>query len=37
MSEGLLISAYLVAALLFVMSLAGLSRQETAKGGSFMA
>ncbi|OED46933.1 NAD(P) transhydrogenase subunit beta [Endozoicomonas sp. (ex Bugula neritina AB1)] len=34
MSEGLLISAYLVAALLFVMSLAGLSRQETAKGGS---
>ena len=34
MSEGLLVSAYLVAALLFVMSLAGLSRQESAKGGS---
>ena len=34
MSEGLLVSAYLVAALLFVMSLAGLSRQESAKSGS---
>ena len=34
MSQGLLVSAYLVAALLFVMSLAGLSRQESAKSGS---
>ena len=34
MSEGLLVSAYLIAALLFVMSLAGLSRQESARGGS---
>ncbi len=34
MSEGLLVAAYLVAALLFVMSLAGLSRQETAKSGN---
>ena len=34
MSEGLLVSAYLVAALLFVMSLAGLSRQDSAKNGS---
>lgn len=34
MSQGLLSSAYLIAALLFVMSLAGLSRQESAKSGS---
>ena len=34
MSEGLLVAAYLIAALLFVMSLAGLSRQESARGGS---
>ena len=34
MSEGLLVFAYLAAALLFVMSLAGLSRQESAKSGS---
>ena len=34
MSEGLLVSAYLVAALLFVMSLAGLSRQESARSGN---
>ena len=34
MSQGLLVSAYLIAALLFVMSLAGLSRQESAKTGS---
>lgn len=33
-SEGLLVATYLVAALLFVMSLAGLSRQETAKSGN---
>ncbi|MCW7551148.1 Re/Si-specific NAD(P)(+) transhydrogenase subunit beta [Endozoicomonas gorgoniicola] len=35
MSEGLLVSAYLLAAMKFVMSLAGLSRQESAKNGSF--
>ena len=34
MSQGLLVSAYLISALLFVMSLAGLSRQESAKTGS---
>ncbi|KEI69850.1 Re/Si-specific NAD(P)(+) transhydrogenase subunit beta [Endozoicomonas elysicola] len=34
MSEGLLVAAYLVAALMFVMSLAGLSRQDTAKNGN---
>ena len=34
MSEGLLMAAYLVAALMFVMSLAGLSRQDTAKNGN---
>ncbi|MGI9274153.1 MAG: Re/Si-specific NAD(P)(+) transhydrogenase subunit beta [Endozoicomonas sp.] len=34
MSEGLLVAAYLIAAMLFVMSLAGLSRQDSAKGGS---
>ena len=34
MSEGLLIAAYLVAALMFVMCLAGLSRQDTAKNGN---
>ncbi|AMO57711.1 pyridine nucleotide transhydrogenase [Endozoicomonas montiporae] len=35
MSEGLLVSAYLLAAMKFVMSLAGLSRQESARNGSF--
>ena len=34
MSEGLLVAAYLMAALMFVMSLAGLSRQDTAKNGN---
>ena len=34
MSEGVLVAAYLVAALMFVMSLAGLSRQDTAKNGN---
>ncbi|OED50853.1 NAD(P) transhydrogenase subunit beta [Endozoicomonas sp. (ex Bugula neritina AB1)] len=34
MSEGLLVAAYLVAALMFVMSLAGLSRQDSAKNGN---
>ncbi|MGI2029633.1 Re/Si-specific NAD(P)(+) transhydrogenase subunit beta [Endozoicomonas acroporae] len=34
MSEGLLVAAYLLAALMFVMSLAGLSRQDTAKNGN---
>ena len=34
MSEGLLVAAYLVAALMFVMSLAGLSRQDTARNGN---
>ncbi|MGO0305313.1 Re/Si-specific NAD(P)(+) transhydrogenase subunit beta [Endozoicomonas acroporae] len=34
MSEGLLVAAYLVAALMFVMSLAGLSRQDKAKNGN---
>lgn len=31
MSEGLVQAAYIVAALLFIMSLAGLSKHETAK------
>ncbi|WP_252177592.1 Re/Si-specific NAD(P)(+) transhydrogenase subunit beta [Endozoicomonas sp. 4G] len=34
MSKGLLESAYLIAALLFVMSLAGLSRQDSARSGN---
>ena len=34
MSEGFLVAAYLLAALMFVMSLAGLSRQDTAKNGN---
>ena len=33
MSEGLVQAAYMVAALLFIMSLAGLSKHETAKAG----
>ena len=33
MSEGLVQSAYILAALLFIMSLAGLSKHETAKAG----
>lgn len=34
MSQGLLMATYLVAALMFVMSLAGLSRQESARAGN---
>lgn len=34
MLEGLITSAYIVAAILFIMSLAGLSKQETAKNGN---
>lgn len=33
MSEGLVQAAYIIAALLFIMSLAGLSKHETAKNG----
>ena len=33
MSEGFVQAAYIVAALLFIMSLAGLSKHETAKAG----
>lgn len=34
MSQGLVTAAYIVAALLFILSLAGLSKQETAKYGN---
>ncbi|MFM2480666.1 Re/Si-specific NAD(P)(+) transhydrogenase subunit beta [Celerinatantimonas sp. YJH-8] len=34
MSHGLLIAAYLIAALLFIFSLAGLSKQQTARRGN---
>lgn len=34
MSQGLLAAAYIIAAILFVMSLAGLSKQETARSGN---
>lgn len=34
MSQGLVTAAYIVAALCFILSLAGLSRQETAKQGN---
>lgn len=34
MSQGLVTAAYIVAALLFIFSLAGLSKQETAKNGN---
>lgn len=33
MSSGLVTAAYIVAAILFIFSLAGLSKQETAKRG----
>lgn len=33
MSEGLVQAAYIISALLFIMSLAGLSKHETAKAG----
>lgn len=35
MSAGLVQAAYIVAALFFIMSLAGLSKQETAKSGNY--
>ena len=34
MSQGLLTAAYLVAGVLFILSLAGLSRQDTARSGN---
>lgn len=34
MSQGLVTAAYIVAAILFIFSLAGLSKQETAKNGN---
>src|SRR3954454_7101483 len=34
MSEGLVTVAYIIAALLFILSLAGLSKQETARNGN---
>ncbi|WNC69791.1 Re/Si-specific NAD(P)(+) transhydrogenase subunit beta [Thalassotalea nanhaiensis] len=35
MSEGIITAAYIIAALLFIMSLAGLSKQETAEAGNW--
>ncbi|MEW6998002.1 Re/Si-specific NAD(P)(+) transhydrogenase subunit beta [Colwelliaceae bacterium BS250] len=35
MSEGIISAAYIIAALLFIMSLAGLSKQETAEAGNW--
>ena len=35
MSSGLVTAAYIVAAILFIFSLAGLSKQETAKNGCY--
>ena len=34
MSKGLVTAAYIIAAILFILSLAGLSKQETAKNGN---
>lgn len=34
MSQGLMTAAYIIAAILFILSLAGLSRQETAQNGN---
>ncbi|MBB6446193.1 Re/Si-specific NAD(P)(+) transhydrogenase subunit beta [Bacillus benzoevorans] len=34
MSEGLVTAAYIIAAILFILSLAGLSKQETARNGN---
>lgn len=35
MSQGLVTAAYIVSAVLFILSLAGLSKQETAKYGNW--
>lgn len=35
MTEGIISAAYIIAALLFIMSLAGLSKQETAEAGNW--
>lgn len=35
MSQGLVTAAYIIAAILFILSLAGLSKQETAKRGNY--
>ncbi len=35
MSAGIVQAAYIVAAVLFIMSLAGLSKQETARKGNY--
>ena len=35
MSHGLVTAAYIVAAVLFILSLAGLSKQESAKNGVY--
>lgn len=35
MSEGLVQAAYIIAAVFFIMSLAGLSKQESARAGNY--
>ena len=35
MSQGLVTAAYIIAAVLFILALAGLSKQETAKRGNW--
>ena len=34
MSNGLITAAYIIAAIMFILSLAGLSKQETARNGN---